>query len=124
MSLGEFMGEYFSYGLECLVTFGDEKDTCNYSFFYLIGYAMSLFTLQLSLTYLMGAKSTRNARIIFSLMVPLTIGAFSLGTLADSMITIETPDWPDAIALIVVAFGVWLYNWFEEKPQKASIENL
>ena len=124
MSLKEFMGVYFRYGTECLVTFDNSNDTCNYSFFYLIGYAMSLFTLQLSLTYLMGAKSTRNARIIFSLMVPLTIGAFSMGSLADDFIKIEMPNWPDAIALVVVAFGVWLYNWFEEKPQKASIENL
>ena len=124
MSLSEFMSVYFSNGLECLVTFGDDLDTCNYSFFYLIGYAMSLFTLQLSLTYLMGAKSTRNARIIFSFMVPLTMGAFAMGSLCESQLEIATPDWPDAIALVVVAFGVWLYNWFEEKPQKASIENL
>ena len=124
MSLHEFMGIYFRYGTDCLLTFGDEKDSCNYSFIYLIGYAMSLFTLQLSLTYLMGAKRTRNSRIIFSIMVPLTIGAFALGSLADKDIDITAPDWPDYIALVAVAFGVWIYNWFEEKPQKASIENL
>ena len=124
MSLREFMGVYFKQGIECLTTLSDDSDTCNYSFIYLIGYVMSLFTLQLSLTYLMGARRTRNARITFSLMVPLTIGAFALGSLAESTIVIDTPNWPDAVALVVVAFGVWLYNWFEEKPQKASIENL
>ena len=124
MSLREFMTLYFRCGIECLFTFGADKDECNNSFIYLIGYAMSLFTLQLSLTYLMGAKKTRNSRIIFSLMVPLTIGAFALGSLADQDIDITAPDWPDYIALVAVAIGVWLYNWFEEKPQKASIENL
>ena len=72
----------------------------------------------------MGAKRTRNSRIIFSIMVPLTIVAFVMGSYADQDIDITAPDWPDYIALAAVAIGVWLYNWFEEKPQKASIENL
>ena len=72
----------------------------------------------------MGAKSTRNARITFSLMVPLTIGAFMLADLAEPTIRMGAPDVLDIIALVVVGCGVWMYNWFEEKPQKASIENL
>ena len=73
--------------------------------------------MQLSLTYLMAAKSTRNARVIFSMMVPLTLGAFLLGGLADSAIKMALPDWMDIIALIIVGIGVWCYNWFDEKPQ-------
>ena len=45
MSLHEFMNIYFSYGAECVFTFGDVKESCNNSLIYLIGYAMSLFTL-------------------------------------------------------------------------------
>ena len=51
MELSEFMGAYFREGLECLVMVDNKKDTCNYSFVYLIGYVFSLFVLQLSLTY-------------------------------------------------------------------------
>ena len=72
----------------------------------------------------MGAKSTRNARVTFSLMVPLTLVAFMLASLAEPTIEIGHPDWLDIIAVVVVGAGVWLYNWFEERPQKASIENL
>ena len=72
----------------------------------------------------MAVKSTRSARIIFSLMVPLTVGAFLLGTLVEATIFYEIPDIMELIALVLVGLGVWLYNWFEEKPQKASIESI
>lgn len=78
----------------------------------------------------MGAKKMRNARITFSLMVPITIGAFALAHLAEPSVVIKIPetlstgDVMDITALVTVAIGVWMYNWFEEKPQKASIENL
>ena len=64
----------------------------------------------------MSVKSTRNARIIFSLMVPLTMGAFMLAALREPTIVLSDPDWLDITALIVVGAGVWMYNWFEEKP--------
>ena len=72
----------------------------------------------------MSAKSTRNARVIFSAMVPLTLAAFMAATLVEPSILMNSPDWLDVVAVAIVAVGVWLYNWFEEKPQKASIENL
>ena len=72
----------------------------------------------------MSAKSTRNAKVIFSMMVPLTLGAFLLGSVAESSIEMAAHDWMDIVALVIVAAGVFVYNWFEEKPQKASIENL
>lgn len=89
MALGEFMRDYFKEGLECLLQLDDSSSECHYSFIYLIGYVLSLFVLQISLTYLMAAKSTRNARVIFSLMVPLTLGAFLLGSVADSAIVMS-----------------------------------
>ena len=72
----------------------------------------------------MSVKSTRNARVIFSIMVPLTMVAFLIAPFAEPSIPRTSPDWLDIVALVVVAAGVWIYNWFEEKPQKASIENL
>ena len=45
----------------------------------MIGYVLSLFMLQLTLTYLMQVKRAKNARMIFALMVPITIGAFLIG---------------------------------------------
>ena len=57
-------------------------------------------------------------------MVPLTVGAFLLGTLVEATIFYEIPDIMELIALVLVGLGVWLYNWFEEKPQKASIESI
>ena len=64
----------------------------------------------------MAVKQFRNARITFSLMVPLTMGAFLLAKVIDSSVITTVPDWLDILALIMVAVGVWAYNWFEEKP--------
>jgi len=72
----------------------------------------------------MSAKNTGNARKTFSLMVPLTLAAFALAHFAEPTILLEAPDFLDIMALVVVGAGVWTYNWFEEKPQKASIEHL
>ena len=72
----------------------------------------------------MSARRTRNAQIIFSLMVPLTITAFVFGSVAESSIELKAPDMFDVMSIVSVGIGVWLYNWFEEKPQKASIETL
>ena len=72
----------------------------------------------------MSARRTRNAQIIFSLMVPLTITAFVFGSVAESTIELKAPDMFDVMSIVSVGIGVWLYNWFEEKPQKASIETL
>ena len=70
----------------------------------------------------MAVNATRNARIIFSMMVPLTLAAFLMASLVEPSINMGDPDILDIIAIIVVGAGVWMYNWFEEKPQRASIE--
>lgn len=57
-------------------------------------------------------------------MVPLTLAAFALGSLAEDTIELSGPNPSDISSVLIVTVGVWLYNWFEEKPQKASIENL
>ena len=117
MDLSDFMGDYFQEGFQCLFDSADQSDSrCDYSFIYLLGYVVSLFVLQLSLTYLMSVKSTKNARIIFSMMVPLTMAAFLVAPFAETSIPRVSPDWLDIVALVVVGAGVWLYNWFEERP--------
>ena len=51
MSLGEFMSWYFSGGFGCLFEVDNDDPRCNYSFLYLLGYVISLFMLQITLTY-------------------------------------------------------------------------
>ena len=70
---------YFGEGLKCLFEVSSEDQRCQYAFMYMIGYVISLFMLQLTLTYLMQMKKGRNARMIFALMVPITIAAFLMG---------------------------------------------
>lgn len=51
LSLSEFMGWYFGGGLSCLFEVNNGDPNCDYSFVYLLGYVLSLFMLQLTLTY-------------------------------------------------------------------------
>ena len=52
MDLSDFMGIYFREGFTCLFDTDDANDArCDYSFLFLLGYVVSLFVLQLSLTY-------------------------------------------------------------------------
>ena len=45
MSLGEFMGWYFSNGFGCLFEVDDKDPRCDYSAVFLLGYVISLFML-------------------------------------------------------------------------------
>lgn len=75
----------------------------------------------------MTSKATVNARMIFAWMVPITLVAFLFGAVTTASIidaaevSLE-PQWPDYIGLSVATVGVLVFNWYEEKPQKASIE--
>ena len=70
-------------------------------------------------------KITHYARTIFSFMVPITVVAFLMAGMTNpSLNLIEVVDVFDVTAIIVASVGVFVYNWFEEKPQKASIESL
>ena len=51
MSLGTFMKWYFGKGFSCLLELDNDDERCDYSFIYLMGYVISLFLLQLTLTY-------------------------------------------------------------------------
>ena len=97
-TLGDFMRWYFEKGLNCIFHVNPNisditaKDKCHYSFYYMMGYVLSLFMLQITLTYLMQMKKARNLRTIFALMVPITFGAFMLGGLTNPNIKIDDFD--------------------------------
>ena len=70
-------------------------------------------------------KKTENARMIFAFMVPITIVAFVLGAETTAIIGQNYPinmTLLDIIGMILSTVGVMMFNLYEEKPQKASIE--
>lgn len=70
-------------------------------------------------------KKTIYARKCFAFMVPLTVLAFIMGSFTDpNMISLSGLEIYDYAALVIASIGVFFYNWYEEKPQKASIETL
>ena len=89
---------YFEKGLNCIFHVNPDlsdisnSNKCHYSFYYMTGYVLSLFMLQITLTYLMQMKKARNLRTIFALMVPITFGAFMLGGLTNPIIKINDND--------------------------------
>ena len=70
-------------------------------------------------------KKTENARMIFAFMVPITIIAFLLGALTTDLIQQNYPinmTTFDILGMVLSTIGVLMFNLYEEKPQKASIE--
>ena len=70
-------------------------------------------------------KKTENARMIFAFMVPITIVAFLLGALTTAIIEQNYSikmNLLDIIGMLLSTVGVMMFNLYEEKPQKASIE--
>ena len=99
MNIIEFMQWYFGEGLTCLFQLDNENDRCQYSFVFLIGYVVSLFVLQITLTYLMQMKKAKNARMIFAFMVPITVGAFFMGAVTNpSLISLSQVDALDIVS--------------------------
>ena len=73
---------------------------------------------------MMSHKFTRNANILQAFMVPITIFSFLIaiitsgGTIPSQNSLFSSYDiW----GLLLVGLGVFVHNWFEEKPQMASI---
>jgi len=63
--------------------------------------------------------------MIFAFMVPITIVAFVLGAETTAIIGQNYPikmTLLDIIGIILSTVGVMMFNLYEEKPQKASIE--
>lgn len=63
--------------------------------------------------------------MIFAFMVPITIVAFLLGALTTDLIqqtySINMTTF-DILGMVLSTIGVLMFNLYEEKPQKASIE--
>ncbi len=63
--------------------------------------------------------------MIFAFMVPITILAFLLGALTTDLIQQNYPinmTTFDILGMVLSTVGVLMFNLYEEKPQKASIE--
>ena len=74
---------------------------------------------------LMKYKKTLITRMIFSMIVPMTVLAFGLADLTfdNNVISVLTNYTPiDFIAIPLCGMGVILYNFVEEPPQKVIIE--
>jgi hypothetical protein len=67
-------------------------------------------------------KKSLNARLIFSVIVPVSCCAFAFGLLTIGHPLIKFTLW-DGFGLAIVGTGVFIFNLYEEKPQKASIEH-
>jgi hypothetical protein len=70
-------------------------------------------------------KKTENARMIFAFMVPITMVAFLLGSATTKLIGQNysvSMNTFDILGMILSTVGVMMFNLYEEKPQKASIE--
>jgi hypothetical protein len=66
-------------------------------------------------------KKNLNARLVFAVMVPVSALAFLLGIATVDSVVGHFSIF-DGFGLGLVAVGVFLFNIFEDKPQKASIE--
>lgn len=64
--------------------------------------------------------------MIFAFMVPITIVAFLLGAVTTKDLIKDTNPINmtacDAVGMVLATVGVFMFNLYEEKPQKASIE--
>ena len=60
-------------------------------------------------------KKNLNARLIFSVIVPISILAFFLGYVTLGYDMFNPTVW-DFVGLFIVGIGVFLFNIYEEKP--------
>jgi len=62
--------------------------------------------------------------MIFAFMVPITLVAFLLGAVTTEIIRAQglAMNLWDIVGLLLSTVGVFMFNIYEEKPQKASIE--
>ena len=83
----------------------------------------NLLTRMTLILQLMIHKKNLNARLIFSVIVPISALAFYLGQITlGGEINFAFTVW-DGVGLAIVGAGVFLFNYNEEKTQKTSIEN-
>ena len=133
MNYFEYAKEYIGFGFACMFNiksypYQDENEKkiytndgqCDNSWMAILGYTISLFIIQYNLNSIMHHKYTRAAQLIYAFMVPLTIIAFLLAMLVVSPEGLN-PTVYDVLGLIITAVGVFVMNWFKEKPQRVCI---
>ena len=121
-----YAGQYAKYGLMC--AFSIQQDTleskftnggeCQNSWVFILGYTASLFVIQLTLISIMTHKFTRYAQMLQAFMLPISFLAFWLASEtvpALSEAHSAFTKW-DAWGLVVVGVGVFMQNWFRERP--------
>jgi hypothetical protein len=131
MNIFEYAGVYIKHGIICIFDGSSLSDDdkwsnsgeCSGSWFYVILYTVSLFVIQLNLNSIIHHKFTRSAQYVFAFMVPLTLLGFLL---AEQIVDIDPANshftkW-DILGLIITGIGVFVFNLFQEKEQRASIE--
>lgn len=98
---------------------------CTNSIWHIFGFTLCLFIIQLNLNSIMHHKFSRQAQQLFSVAVPLTLAAFLLaawGLKNDIDKQNLAHNWYDYIGLLVTGTGVFIFNLYKEKEQRASIE--
>ena len=125
MPIWDYTRDYMKYGLECsfaTTASSDDKwmnyGECNFAWLFILGYSGSLFVIQLTLNSIMHHKNTRKAQYVFAFMIPITLVSFALGSLSLDEIDPTNIKFSifDFWGLILVGSGVFIANWFEEKP--------
>ena len=119
--------QYISEGLKWVVSFGNSNEIkdqyCNFSFIYIIGYWFSTFLYQIVLKALLERRKLLIIRRIFAFTIPLTIIAFLFGIPAISPRTYHSGlHIFDVISVLVTFLGVFIFNWYDEKPIKVYID--
>ena len=128
-----YAGQYAKYGLMCAFSIDqgslDHKFTndgeCHNSWVFILGYTASLFVIQLTLISIMTHKFTRYAQILQSFMVPISFVAFFLASKTVPVLSEVHSGFTkwDIWGLLIVGVGVFMQNWFKERPQISSIED-
>lgn len=95
---------------------------CNHAIWYIIGYTLSLFIVQYNIGSIMHHRFVHFVQYIYSIMVPLTFLAFlaAMPVLSSSGVKTDYTTY-DVVGLIIVAAGVFLFNFIPEKPQQVCI---
>ena len=68
----------------------------------------------------MEKQEFQKARHVFAFAVPMTVLAFLFGSVYVS--GVGAVKQLDYVMVTVTAVGVFVYNWFEEKPVRVSIQ--
>ena len=91
---------------------------CSHSIWYIIGYTLSLFIVQYNIGSIMHHRFLRYVQYLYALMVPITFLAFLAAMPILNNAHVNTQYSPfDVAGLLMVALGVFIYNFTKEKPQ-------